>query len=148
ARPDGEDLMKNIGSAFVAFIAFITISLALAESARSDETCLSPYMPRIVGPEDYVYVWTLGVEGVGNGSDKLVTIGANPKAANFGKVISAVSVEGRHEAHHGDFTDDRRYFWAGGLDDSEIYVFDVAADPQKPKLTKTISTFAKDSGGV
>jgi len=135
--------MKKLCSAVVVFAALVFVT-----GARSDETCLSPYMPKIVGPEDYVYVWTLGVEGIGNGSDKLVTIGANSKAANFGKVISAVSINGRHEAHHGDFTEDRRFFWAGGLDDSEIYVFDVAADPQKPKLTKTISTFVKDSGGV
>ena len=44
----------------------------------ADETCLSPYLPKITGQEDYVYVWTLGVEGLGDGSDKLVTIGANP----------------------------------------------------------------------
>src|SRR5205807_4739473 len=117
--------------------------------ASADETCLSPYMPKIVGPEDYVYVWTLGVEGVGDGSDKLVTIGANAKdAAHFGKVISSVSVGGRHEAHHGDFTDDRRYFWAGGLDDSALYVFEVAADPAHPKLVRTIDSFVRDTGGV
>ena len=28
----------------------------------------------IVGQEDYVYVWTLGTEGVGDEQDKLVTI--------------------------------------------------------------------------
>ena len=27
------------------------------------------------------------------------------------------------------FTDDRQYLWAGGLDDSKIYVFDIATDP-------------------
>src|SRR3954452_7117785 len=92
-----------------------------AATSRADETCMSPYLPKITGQEDYVYVWTLGVEGIGDGSDKLVTIGANPKRAGYGKVLSAVSVGGRHEAHHGDFSDDRRYFWAGGLDDSRIF---------------------------
>src|SRR4029450_5509742 len=29
-----------------------------------------------------------------------------------------------------------------------IYIFDVATDPAKPKLVKTIDSFAKDSGGV
>ena len=38
----------------------------------------------------------------------------------------SVSVGGRHEAHHAGFTDDRRQLWAGGLDDSAIFVFDVA----------------------
>ena len=109
---------------------------------------MSPYLPKVIGQEDYVYVWTGGIEGLGDGSDKLVTIGANPKLANYGKVISSVSVGGRHEAHGGDFTDDRRYFWAGGLDDGEIFVFDVAADPTRPKLVRTIDSFAADSGGV
>jgi selenium-binding protein 1 len=119
-----------------------------AGAARADETCLSPYMPKLIGQEDYVYVWTLGVEGMGDGSDKLVTIGANPKKEGYGKVVSSVSVGGRHEAHHGGLTDDRRFFWGGGLDDSMIYIFDLASDPAKPKLTKTIKTFEKDSGGV
>ncbi len=119
--------------------------------ARADETCMSPYLPKITGQEDYVYVWTLGIDGVGDGSDKLVTIGANPAdAKTFGKVISATSVGGRYEAHHGDFDDDRRHFWVGGLDpaSNKVWIFDVAADPAHPKLMKTIDTFAKDSGGV
>ena len=40
---------------------------------RADETCSSPYLARIEGQEEFVYVWTLGVEGLGDGSDKLVT---------------------------------------------------------------------------
>ena len=124
------------------------LALLLVAAARADETCMSPYMPKVTGHEDWVYVWTLGVEGVGDGSDKLVTIGANPKQPGYGKVVSSVSVGGRHEAHHGDFTDDRRHFWASGLDDSMMYVFDVAADPARPKLVKTIDSFVKDTGGV
>jgi len=123
-------------------MAVIAALLALAASARADETCMSPYIPKVTGREDYVYVWTLGVEGVGDGSDKLVTIGTD------GKVVSSVSVGGRHEAHHADFNDDRRYLWAGGLDDSMLYIFDVAADPAHPKLAKTITSFTTDSGGV
>ena len=134
----------------VAFgVAALVLLSGIACAARADETCLSPYIPKIIGAEDYVYVWTLGVDGLGDGSDKLVTIGANPKKPDtYGKVISAVSVGGRHEAHHGDFSDDRRFFWAGGLDDSVIFVFDVASEPTKPKLVKTITSFVKDSGGV
>ena len=39
-----------------------TSLLMLARAATADETCLSPYMAKIVGQEDFVYVWTLGVE--------------------------------------------------------------------------------------
>ena len=128
-------------------LAFV---LACAASvARADETCQSPYLPKIVGQEDYLHVWTLGVEGLGDGSDKLVTIGVNPaRAAEYGKVVSSVSVGGRGEAHHGGFTDDRRSLWMGGLDDSKIHVFDVASDPAHPKLVKTITDFVAKSGGV
>lgn len=134
---------------FLGAALFISGVAVFAVAARADETCLSPYLPKITGQEDYVYVWTLGVEGLGDGSDKLVTVGANPGAKDsYGKVVSSVSVGGRHEAHHGDFSDDRRFFWAGGLDDSAIFVFDVAADPAKPKLVKTIDGFVKDSDGV
>ncbi len=55
---------------------------------------------------------------------------------------------GRNEAHHADFTDDRRYLWAGGLDTSKIFVFDVHSDPAKPVLSKTLTDFVEKSGGV
>ena len=35
-------------------------------SAFGDETCSSPYLARIGGQEEFVYVWTLGVEGLRN----------------------------------------------------------------------------------
>jgi selenium-binding protein 1 len=119
-----------------------------AGAAAADETCQSPYLPRLTGQEDFVYVWTVGIEGLGDGSDKLVTVGANPSRPDFGKVVSAVSVGGRHEAHHAGFTDDRRRLWAGGLDSSRIFVFDVYADPAHPKLVRTIDDFVAKTGGV
>ncbi len=47
-------------------------------AANADETCMSPYMAKIVGQEDFAYVWTLGVEGLGDEQDKLVTIDLRP----------------------------------------------------------------------
>jgi selenium-binding protein 1 len=132
----------------IAGLSALALSGALLSSARADETCMSPFLPKITGQEDFVYVWTLGIEGLGDGSDKLVTVDANPKSKTYGKVIASTSLGGRHEAHHGGFTDDRRHLWLGGLDDSMIYIFDVAADPANPKLVKTIDSFVEDSGGV
>jgi methanethiol oxidase len=128
-----------------ATILLMGISL---NAAQADETCQSPYMAKIVGQEDFVYVWTLGVEGLGDEQDKLVTIDVNPTSANYGKVINTLSVGGRNEAHHSGFTDDRRYLWAGGLDTNKIFIFDVHTDPAKPKLTKVITDFVAKSGGV
>ena len=90
---------------------------------HADETCQSPYMAKITGQEEYIYVWTLGVDGLGDGSDKIVTVDARPDSATYGKVIHTVSVGGRHEAHHGGFTDDRRQLWMAGLDSSRIFIF-------------------------
>src|SRR5690242_20851965 len=134
--------MKRHGAAWLALASGCLALLGGARPGAADETCMSPYLPKITGQEDWVYVWTLGVDGVGDGSDKLVTIGTNPaRRDTYGKVVSSVSVGGRHEAHHGDFNDDRRYFWAGGLDDSMIWLFDVASDPAHPKIAKTLTTF-------
>jgi selenium-binding protein 1 len=105
-------------------------------------------MAKITGQEEYVYVWTLGVEGMGDGSDKLVTVDVRPGSSSYGKVVASTSVGGRHEAHHGGLTDDRRQLWVSGLDTSKIFIFDVATDPGKPKLVKTIDDFEKASGGV
>ncbi|MEN8160943.1 MAG: selenium-binding protein SBP56-related protein, partial [Myxococcota bacterium] len=127
----------------------LAFAFAAAPAAFADETCQSPYLPKVTGQEDYIYVWTLGVEGQGDGSDKLVTVGANPaKPDQYGKVISSVSVGGRHEAHHAGFSDDRRYIWAGGLDDSAIFVFDTGPDPANPKLVRTMTDFVEKTGGI
>jgi selenium-binding protein 1 len=125
----------------------ITCLGVAAASAFADETCNSPYISNLIkGQEDFVHVWTLGVEGLGDGSDKLVTIDANPKSKSYGKVVNSVSVGGRGEAHHMGFTDDRKLLWAGGLDDSKIYIFDVGTDPSKPKLIRTITDLSAATG--
>lgn len=128
--------------------AFLTIAGSLAP-VLADETCNSPYMANLIkGQEDYVHVWTLGVENLGDGSDKLVTIDANPHSKTYGHVVNQVSVGGRGEAHHMGFTDDRKYLWAGNLDDSKIFVFDVGTDPAKPKLVRTITDLTAKTGFV
>jgi methanethiol oxidase len=129
---------------------FLTACLAIiAWPAQADETCNSPYMTGLIkGQEDFVHVWTLGVAGLGDGSDKLVTIDADPASKTYGKVIDTLSVGGRGEAHHMGFTDDRKYLWAGGLDDSKIYIFDVGTNPAKPKLVRTITDLTAKTGYV
>ena len=127
-------------------IAAAAFSLA-PRTAAADETCNSPYMANLIkGQEDFVYVWTLGVEGLGDGQDKLVTVDVNPQSKTYGKVVASVSVGERGEAHHMGFTDDRRFLWAGGLSSNNIHVFDVAANPAKPKLVKTMKNLGEKSG--
>jgi selenium-binding protein 1 len=46
------------------------------------------------------------------------------------------------------FTDDRRQIWAGGLAGSDVYVFDIATDPAKPRLVKTITDLDDKTGFI
>jgi len=136
----------------VSYAAFIFVGAVPLEvpQAYGDETCNSPYVTKLIkGQEDYLYVWALGVKGVGDGADKLVTIDVNPASKSYGKVIHKLSVGGgRGEAHHMGFTDDRRFLWAGGLDNSRISIFDVGGDPARPKLVKSITDMAAKTGYV
>ena len=123
--------------------------LSFADRATADETCLSPYMAGLIkGQEKYLQVWTLGVKGMGDESDKLVTIDVDPDSKSYGKIVNTLSVGGRGEAHHMGFTDDRKYIWAGRLDDNKIFIFDVGTDPAKPTLANTITDFDKQTGYV
>jgi methanethiol oxidase len=126
----------------------VAIGLAITPLSQADETCNSPYMKRLTTQEDFMYIWTLGVSGVGDEQDKLVTVDTNPASKSYGKVIHSLSVGGRNEAHHSGYSDDRRTLWAGGLDTSNIFVFDVASDPAKPTLKTTITDFVAKTGGI
>ena len=141
-------IRKNALFLTVAICSVLTLMGLESKPVAADETCMSPYMAKITGQEDYVYVWTLGVEGLGDGQDKLVTVDVNPASKNYGKVIQTLSVGGRNEAHHSGFTDDRKYLWAGGLDTNKLFIFDVSTDPAKPALHKVIEDFTSASGGV
>jgi selenium-binding protein 1 len=145
-----ESIKRRLKPALKILSPILVSSLLVmgAPSVSADETCMSPYMAKIQGQEDFVYVWTLGVEGLGDGQDKMVTVSVNPDAKDYGKVRSTTSVGGRNEAHHSGFTDDRKFLWAGGLDTNKIFIFDVFTDPAQPKLVKTIDDFVSKSGGV
>lgn len=137
-----------IGKKTVGIVLALCCAM-FSRGAIADETCNSPYMSRLIkGQEHYLHVWTLGVYGMGDGSDKLVTVDVRPGSKNYGKVIHSLSVGGRGEAHHMGFTDDRKHLWAGRLDDNMIFVFDVGSNPARPKLVKTITNFAKQTGYV
>ena len=51
----------------LAALLLATALLGTGPYAGADETCNSPYMGNLIkGQEDYVYVWTLGVQGLGD----------------------------------------------------------------------------------
>jgi selenium-binding protein 1 len=139
-------IFKHIALALIT--AILTMLLVPLAVVHADETCMSPYMKKIEGQEDYVYVWTLGEEGVGDEQDKLVTVDVNPDSKTYGKIVSTLSVGGRNEAHHSGLSDDRRYLWAGGLDSNKIFIFNVHSNPRQPTLHKVVTDFVKKTGGL
>ena len=64
-------------------LSFIALAGLPTRPALADETCQSPYMPMITGQEEFVYVWTLGVAGMGDGSDKLVNDRRPPRLGDL-----------------------------------------------------------------
>lgn len=139
----------RVAKFLLAILSTLLLLAAVTIGARAwaDETCNSPYLSTLIhGQEDYLYVWTLGVAGMGDGSDKLVTLDVRPGSSTYGKVIAHVSVGERGEAHHVGFTDDRRFLWAGALNSNKIHVFDIAANPARPKKVRTITNLAAKSG--
>ena len=142
--------MKTLrkGLLLTAIIIFAAAFRPATFSAWANETGLPPGMAKITGQEDFVYVWTLGTEGIGDEQDKLVTIAVNPDSPQYGKVVHAVSVSGRNEVHHMGLTFDRRYLWGASLDTSKIFIFDIHSDPARPQLIGTITDFVAKSGGV
>ena len=77
------------------FVSLVSILILLVQPTAADETCMSPYMARIVGQEDYVYIWTLGLEGVGDGEDKLVTVDVNQRYPLENAAQAHIDLEGR-----------------------------------------------------
>jgi len=140
--------MIHVSAILRGGITALLSCLLLVSTTHADETCMSPYMAKITGQEDFIYVWTLGVEGMGDGQDKLVTVDVNPGSENFGKVVASLSVGGRNEAHHSGFTEDRKFLWAAGLDTNKIFIFDVHTDPAKPKIQNVIVDFVAKSNGI
>jgi selenium-binding protein 1 len=131
-----------------AAILFAGFFVLAAHPSWANETGLPHSMVKITGQEDFVHIWTLGAEGIGDEQDKLVTVDVNPNSKQYGKVVNALSVGGRNEAHHMGFTFDRRYLWAATLDTSKIFIFDIHTDPAHPKLIRTVTDFVAKSGGV
>ena len=72
--------------------------LIMAATLRADETCSSPYLARIEGQEEFAYVWMLGDEKTGDGSDKLVTVGVKPGSPR----CSAWMINSRNRSPIGD----------------------------------------------
>src|SRR5207249_12141789 len=99
--------------------------------------CLSPYVKRLAEPEKYLYVYSVDADAKDN--DFLAVIDVNLASPGYGRVINTVDLgSAGNEPHHMGFTDDRTKIWAGTLLSKRLFILEVAADPAKPRIVKTI----------
>jgi hypothetical protein len=87
------------------------------------------------GELQYLYVWTAGVDGQGDGSDKLVTVQATRKSERYGKVVHTPSVGERGELAAFALSADGRTLRAARAGGGKVFEFDLG-DPSRPRLRR------------
>jgi hypothetical protein len=84
----------------------------------------------------YLYVWTTGVDGQGDGSDKLVTVDATRESDRYGKIVHTLSVGGRGEPGSFRLSDDGKSLRAVRASDGRVFEFEVGSDPARPRMRR------------
>lgn len=106
------------------------------------ETCLSPFVKRLDRPEKYLYVFCVDAEGTAN--DLLLTLDVNLESRTYGSILHQLDLgSAGNETHHFGYTDDRTHIWGCSLFSNRVFIVNVADDPAKPKLVKTLDSTAK-----
>lgn len=122
----------------------VLLAGVVAAGPAAAETCLSPYIKSLQGPEKVMYLWALPV---GEGRDYLAVIDVNLPSPTYGKILKRIEVgSSGNEAHHIGYTDDRSKLWAAALNTSRLFIFDVKTDPMNPRLVRTIDNVPQISG--
>ncbi len=132
--------MKNL----TKYLCVIVVICLYSFSGYS-ETCLSPYVKRLVGPEKYLYLFCVDADA--KDDDFMAVIDVDSKSPTYSKIIYTLDLGAKgNETHHWGYTDDRSRIWAGGLFSSKIWIIDVASDPAKPKVEKVLDNIPAETG--
>ncbi len=103
------------------------------------ETCLSPFVKRLDRPEKVLYVFCVDADAKDN--DFLAVIDVAPESRTYGQLTYKLDLgSSGNETHHFGYTDDRTHIWGCSLFSSRIFVIDVASDPARPKVVKTLDS--------
>jgi len=131
--------MRRWGLVSALLVVLATAGAVLAEP------CLSPYVKRLNAPEKYLYVYSVDADAKDH--DFLAVIDVNLASSTYGKVLTTVDLgSAGNEPHHMGFTDDRTKIWAGTLLSKRLFIMDVAADPARPAIVKTIDDITALTG--
>lgn len=101
------------------------------------ETCLSPFVKRLDRPEKVLYVYCVDADGKDN--DFLAVIDVATGSKTYGQITYQLDLGSKgNEPHHFGFTDDRTHIWGLTLFSNRIFLIDVATDPARPRIVKTL----------
>src|SRR5262245_27022190 len=126
------------------FRAALIVLFAIA-TALSAETCLSPFVKRLDRPEKYLYVYCVDADAKDN--DFLAVIDVDKASPNFSKITYQLDLGTKgNETHHFGFTEYRTPIWGLTLFSNRIFLTDVATDPARPKVVKTIENAGAPAG--
>ncbi len=135
-------LMLRIG--LVVVLAAQAVLLLALDSADA-ETCLSPFVKRLDGPEKVLYVFCVDADAKDH--DFLAVIDVQPESPQYGKIVYQLDLgSSGNETHHFGFTDDRTHIWGCSLFSSRIFIIDVASNPTRPKLVKVLDNIPGVTG--
>src|SRR6185369_8546929 len=129
--------------AFRTTFALIAVGFSLI-AARA-ETCLSPFVKRLERPYKYLYVYCVDADAKDH--DFLAVVDVLKGSPTYGKMIHQLDLgTAGNETHHFGFNDDRTHIWGLSLFSNRVFLIDVATDPARPKLVKTIDDIGKPAG--
>ena len=119
-------------------------ALALLSGVQA-ETCLSPFIKRLDRPEKYLYLYCVDADAKDN--DFIAVIDVDKKSKTYGKITYQLDLgSSGNETHHFGYTDDRTHIWGLSLFSNRVFLIDVATDPAKPKVVKTMEKFGAEGG--
>src|SRR5579884_2164143 len=140
----GASMTPRTRWSFLAAGLLAVAAAALALAPAEAETCLSPFVKRLDRPEKYLYVFCVDADAKDN--DFLAVIDVDASSTKYGQILYQLDLgSAGNETHHFGFTDDRTHIWGCSLFSNRLFVINVADDPAKPKLVKSIDSF-KETG--
>lgn len=114
-------------------------------SPAEAETCLSPFVKRLDRPEKFLYVFCVDADAKDN--DFLAVLDVDLESPKYGQLIHQLDLgSSGNETHHFGLTDDRTHIWGCSLFSNRLFLIDVASNPAKPKLVKTLEDVAEKTG--
>jgi selenium-binding protein 1 len=128
---------------FLRMLAALSFAVTLVVSVAG-ETCMSPFVKRLDRPEKFLYVYCVDADAKDNDFMAVVDVAKGSKT--YGKIIHQLDLGSKgNETHHFGYTDDRTHIWGMSLFSNRVFLIDVASDPAKPKLVKTIENMGAEA---